>query len=142
MSINVTRAALGGTAAAAIRIVGHRVLDAVWFTRAADSGSRTVAFIGLQLIIGLATVCLYALMRPRFRGAASTAIAAGLLTWAMASLAWSLTVVMGSVPWTMYVVRVFASLPVALIAALVGASLYRESRAVHARASAVARTTV
>jgi hypothetical protein len=141
MPINAARVLLGGTAAAAIRVVGQRVLDAVLFTDAVASGSTTVVLFALQLLIGFATVWIYAVMRPRFGATARTGIAAGVVTWAIAALAWSLTVVMGSVPLTMYLTRVVAALPIALMAALVGARLYRETDAVRARAAVVSPST-
>ena len=155
MSINGARVLLGGSAAGAVRVVGHRVLDTVMFAgvhpygnehyrwvsaSAAALGSTTLVFIGLQLIIGCATVWLYDAIRPRFGGAARSAITAGVLTWAIAAVAWSLTVVIGAVPLTTYVARVFASLPIALVAALVGASLYRDRHAARARAAGVSPT--
>ena len=142
MPISTARALLGGAAAGAIRVVGLRELDAVVFTGAVSFGSTPVSFIAQQLIIGVATVYLYAVMRSRFRGWARTAIAAGVLTWAIAALAWSLTVVMGSVPLTIYLTRVFTALPIALIAALAGTRLYRETDVGRARAAAVSSTTV
>jgi len=139
--VNTARVLLGGTAAGAIRIVAHLVLNDALVTSAAPFDSTMVAFFVLQLLIGFATVWVYAVMRPRFGGAARTAIGAGLLTWVLAALAWSLTVIMGSVPWTIYLMRVFASLPIALIAALAGASLYRERDSVRAHAAVVSRPT-
>jgi len=160
MPINAPRALLGGITAGATRIAGQGLLDSALltafhgsagarldpsFARALTSSTGTVGIMTIQLLLGIATVFLYAAMRPRFGGGSRTAIGAGLATWAAAAALWSVTVMLHLVPWMAYLTRVAVALPISLVAALAGARLYRELDATGARfrknTSAV-RTTV
>jgi len=144
MPINAPRALLGGIAAGATRISGQGLLDAVllpafhWsagarfnpsFASGLTSPAARVGVMTIQLLLGIATVFLYAAMRPRFGGGSRTVISAGLAAWAFAAALWSVTVLLHVVPLTVFLTRVAVALPISLVAALAGAGLYREPAA-------------
>jgi len=159
MPINAPRALLGGIAAGATRIAGQGLLDAALlpafhgsagarlnpaFASALTSSAGTVGVMTIQVLLGIATVFLYAAIRPRFGGGSRTVISAGLAAWALASALWSVTVLLHLVPLTVFLARVAVALPISLVAALAGTRLYREPDATGAwlrRNTIAARTT-
>lgn len=134
MSIDISRTLLGGMAAGVTRVAGHGFLDVITAsmmiqaegvrvapTAGTPAATVTTIALAIQFFIGVATIYLYAAMRPRFGAGARTAVGAGLLTWGAAALLWSVTVMVGLVPLTAFVLRASALLPIALVAALIGA---------------------
>jgi hypothetical protein len=142
MGINVERVVLGGIAAGAIRLVGEGVLRTLVLGSLAEpelsrlrpallagatSPAGIAATVAINLLLGVALVFLYAAMRPRFGLGLGTAVRAGLTLWAVASLVNLNMGVIGVFSWGFLAVRVLATLVPGLIAACVGAWLYRET---------------
>ena len=104
------------------------------------SGGAIVIFNIWGFLVGIATVWLYAAIRPRYGAGLKTAIRAGLVTWAVAVFLPNL----GNYPLGLFPTRLLViSSTVALVeivgATLVGAWLYKEeevvSQAVHRAAA-------
>lgn len=75
---------------------------------------------------GIATVCLYAAIRPRFGPGPSTAAIAGTSVWFLTSwihLVWAL---FSAAPVTVALVPLVVNLPLVVLAGLAGARLYKE----------------
>lgn len=90
------------------------------------SGGVTAGFILLDFVIGVLIVLTYAAIRPRFGPGPGTAIKAGLLVWAVGTANWAFTSVMGLFSWGFFAMGLGGALVNALIAAYVGARLYKE----------------
>jgi len=75
---------------------------------------------------GIATVWLYAAIRPRFGPGPKTALIAGMGVWFLTSWIHVLWAVFTSVRLTVVITPVAASLPIVMLAALAGARLYKE----------------
>jgi hypothetical protein len=85
-----------------------------------------VVVVVTGFVQGIATVCLYAAIRPRFGAGPRTAVIAGSSVWFFSSwmhLVWALFT---SVPVTVVLVPLVANLPLVVLAGLAGARLYRE----------------
>lgn len=84
-------------------------------------------------LLGIATVWLYAAIRPRYGAGPKTAIRAGLVTWAVAVFLANLgNYPLGLFPARLLVISSIVALVEMVVATLVGAWLYREEMpAVH-----------
>jgi len=138
-SINWSRALLCGLLAAAVWGILYASVHPL--VEVHDSLGRPVlplapfrgATLLLQVVVvvtgfvqGIATVCLYAAIRPRFGAGPRTAVIAGSSVWFFSSwmhLVWALFT---SVPVTVVLVPLVANLPLVVLAGLAGARLYRE----------------
>ena len=89
-------------------------------------------------LLGIAAVWLYAAIRPRYGAGPNTAIRAGLVTWSLAVFLANLgNYPLGLFPTRLLVITSIVSLIEMMVAALVGAWLYKEEGATQAhRASA------
>lgn len=140
--INVGRVVLGGLLAGLIIDIGESVLNG-WLL-AADmtaalqrlnlpdvGGSAIAVFLVLGFALGIATVWLYAAIRPRLGPGVNTALCAGALVWFFAYLYPSIGfAVMGFFPMRLVVIGLAWGLAELLLAAVAGAWLYREPAAV------------
>jgi hypothetical protein len=132
------RVILGGLLAGLVLNIGDYVLYGV--VLAADLGaamqslgkepvgsSQIVQFIVLDFLYGILLVYLYAAIRPRFGPGPRTAVCAGLLLWTAAVLLHALgESAMGLFPARFYVIGTVVALILFPLAALAGASLYKE----------------
>ena len=139
--MNTTRILLGGLLAGLIMNVGEAALHAAVLGDATGQlyvdlhlplpspGIDLAILIGMTFVLGIASVWLYAAIRPRFGAGAKTALVAGLAVWVLAHL-WS-GVYLGS-GYTGIITAKLAWLPViwgfveAPLATLSGAALYKE----------------
>jgi hypothetical protein len=137
--INWSRALLGGLLAAAVWGILYAPVHP--FVEVHDSLGRPVLpltpFRGATLLLrvvvvttgfvqGIATVCLYAAIRPRFGAGPTTAAIAGITVWFLTSwvhLVWALFT---AVPVTVALVPLVVNLPLVVLSGLVGARLYKE----------------
>ena len=78
------------------------------------------------LVLGISTMWLYAAIRPRYGAGPKTAAVAGFALWFFGSWVDVFWAAMGAVPLGALVGPVAANLPVVLVAAVVGAWLYKE----------------
>ncbi len=96
-NINMGRVIIGGLIAGLVINIGEFVLNmpilgAMWseamkaLNRPSLDAEPPTFFILLSLALGLLTVYIYAAIRPRFGAGPLTAICAGLIVWALASL--------------------------------------------------------
>lgn len=90
-----------------------------------NPGLRAIVMI-MPLVLGISTMWLYAAIRPRYGPGPKTAAVAGFALWFFSSWVDASWAAVGAVPLGVLVGPVAASLPIVLVAALVGARLYKE----------------
>ena len=89
--------------------------------------SQGVVFVVITLLLGIATVWLYAAIRPRFGAGPGTAICAGLVVWTLSYLNTAITMgVLGINSMGIVLLVVVWTAIEMIIAAAVGGYLYRE----------------
>jgi hypothetical protein len=137
-SINVGRVIAGGLLAGLVVNIGETILNVVVLAQAMEDvlrarnlpvlgGSAIGGFVFFAFILGIATVWLYAAIRPRFGAGAKTAIIAGLAVWYFAYFyRASATVLMGIYPAKLAAVGVVWGLVEICLASIAGAWLYTE----------------
>ncbi len=137
--INLGRVLLGGLLAGLVMNVSESLLNGVVMAseveaamqsvnRPAVGGGEIAKLVLLTFALGVATVWLYAAIRPRFGIGTKTALLAGLAVWL---LAYFYGAVVGSVtglfPVRLYLIATGWELIATLLAALAGAWLYKEA---------------
>ncbi len=91
-------------------------------------GAAVMVFVVFGFLIGIATVWLYAAIRPRFGPGPKTAIIAGVIVWALAYL-WPAVGdgMINLAPARLYVTAVVWQAVEMIVAALVGGAVYKET---------------
>ncbi len=141
-SINTGRVLLGGLLAGVLINISEFLLHTVVLRRdfeeamrtlnrpSAMTGGQTLVWIIFGFLIGIASVWLYAAIRPRYGPGAGTAARAGLAVWFFGSL---LTAIadsnLGLFPSNVLVVSAVWELVQSVIATILGAWTYKEERA-------------
>ena len=91
-------------------------------------GNQIVVFLLLRMLLGIATVWLYAAIRPRFGAGPKTAMCAGLVVWALSSLYMAINMgVLGMHSMSIVVLGIVWSAIEMMVASAVGGYLYTES---------------
>jgi hypothetical protein len=91
------------------------------------AGNQIAVFVAMTLLLGFATVWLYAAIRPRFGPGPKTAIVSGLVVWALTYLYLAITMgVLGINSMGMVLVGIMWSALEMIVAASVGGYLYSE----------------
>ena len=146
--INLGRVILGGLAAGVVINLIEGVLNGAVLASQWDAALKTlgqheistkqiVAFNVWGFAIGILTVWLYAAIRTRMGAGAKTAMCAGLFVWATAYAAGVFAPLITHVyPVNLVATSLAVEIPEMLIAAVVGAWLYKENSTETARASA------
>jgi len=143
--INVTRVLIGGFVAGLVINIGESVLNG-WLM-AADmeaavarlnlppiGGSAIATFVIMGFALGIATVWLYAAIRPRYGAGVGTALCAGASAWFFAYAYPSIGfLAMGLFPTRLTLIGLAWGLAELLLAAVAGAWLYREESTLGAR---------
>ena len=94
-------------------------------------------FVGLDFVVGVFLVWLYAAIRPRFGPGPATAVKAGLAVWFIAGLMHALfEAPMGLMPTNLIVISTAVMLVACPLAAVVGAKFYTEGAGAGAGAGA------
>ena len=136
--INVARVILGGLLAGLVINLSETILNLVVVAQAMEDAFRAlnrpalgtnaiVGFVLFSFIVGIAMIWLYAAIRPRFGAGPKTATTAGLLVWFFAYLNGSVAMgLMDLFPMKLMAVTTIWGLPEIVIAAVAGASLYKE----------------
>ncbi len=91
-----------------------------------ESGGVMAAFVVIDLLFGILLIWTYAAMRPRFGAGPKTAARAGLQVWLVALLLYLAMTFMGMWAWGYFVSASIAFLVMMIVAAIVGAMLYKE----------------
>lgn len=90
-------------------------------------GGVIAAHLVWSFIVAIATIWLYAAIRPRYGPGAATAVRAGFVAWLFVHATFSLAAgTMGLLPRRIMLISGAWSLPETLLATLAGAWLYRE----------------
>ena len=111
-------ALVGKDFAAAVQAVGGGVPP--------TSAGSLVFLVILNFAIGFWTMWLYAAIRPRYGPGPKTAAVAGLALWVFGSLTDAIWGSFGVIPLGVLLTPVVATLPVIILATMVGAWLYKE----------------
>ena len=90
-----------------------------------SAGLRAIVVL-TPLVLGISTMWLYAAIRPRYGPGPKTAAVAGFALWFFGSWVDAVWAAFGAVPLGVLVGPVAANLPIALVAAVVGAWPYKE----------------
>jgi len=137
-NINVGRVILGGLLAGLVINIGETVLNVFVVAQGMDhalkarnlppvGGGAIAGFVLLAFLLGLATVWLYAAIRPRFGAGAGTAAMAGLAVWFFAYLYKGVGQdLMGFFPAGLTILTLVWGLVEILAGALAGGWLYNE----------------
>jgi hypothetical protein len=137
--INVSRVVLGGLLAGLVIDLAEYVLNGVVLAQDMDAairrlnlppigGSAIAVFLVVGFALGIATIWLYAAIRPRFGAGVRTALCAGAAVWFFAYLYPNIgQVILGLFPPRMITFATIWGLVEILAAAAAGAGLYRES---------------
>ncbi len=121
--LNWRRALLGGVLAAVLWGVLYAPVHPLVEVHT-TLGRPVVVLTGF--VQGIATVCLYAAIRPRFGAGPSTAAIAALSVWFLTSWMHLVWAVFTAVPIADALVPLVVNLPLVVLAGLAGAWLYRE----------------
>lgn len=144
--INLARVLIGGVVAGLVINIGEYVLNMFVVQAEMDAaiarmnlppigGQQIGTFVALAFALGIATVWLYAAIRPRFGPGAGTAACAGATVWFFAYLYPSVgMVVMDMFPAGTTALALVWGLVEVVAGAVLGAWLYQESVPMHARA--------
>jgi hypothetical protein len=136
--INMRRVILGGIAAGVVINVGESILNLVVLGADMEAamarlnlppigGQAIGVFVFMGFVVGILTTWLYAAIRPRFGPGPKTAMCAGAIVWFFAYFYSGLgMVVMGMFTARLMTIAVAWGLVEILVAAVVGAALYKE----------------
>ena len=133
--INWARVILGGIVAAIVSSVLEGVLGSLtrsqWEAAMKNikppGGAVIAAHVLWAFVIGIATIWLYAAIRPRYGPGAATALRAGFAVWLFVHATFSLAAsAMDLLPQKIMLISAAWSLPATLAATLAGARLYKE----------------
>jgi hypothetical protein len=90
-----------------------------------SAGSRAIVVVA-PFVLGITAMWLYAAIRPRYGPGPKTASVAGLALWFIGGWVDVLWAAFGAVPLEVIVAPLAANLPITVVAAIVGAWLYKE----------------
>jgi hypothetical protein len=138
-SINTARVVIGGIVAGLIVNISEILLNIVILGADMNAamarlnlppveGAAIGVFVAMGFALGIATIWLYAAIRPRYSPGPRTALCAGAAVWFFAYAYPSAgSAVMGVFPGRMMVIGVIWGLGEILLAAVAGAYFYKES---------------
>lgn len=133
--INWRRVILGGALAAVVTnvieglltVVMREQFEAAMKNMKAPAGGVMAAHLLWSLVIAVATIWLYAAIRPRYGPGPATALRAGFAVWLFVHATFSLAAgSMELLPKNILLMSLAWSLPQTLVATLAGAWAYRE----------------
>lgn len=135
--INWSRVLVGGLVAGVVLNVVDWAVFGVWLARDFAAAMQAAGkpqpnnmiplFILLDFVYGITLVWLYAAIRPRFGAGAKTAVVAGFVVWFLIAFLHAVgEAPMQLIPQRIYTLSTAAAFLEYPIAAIVGASLYKE----------------
>ena len=136
--INVVRVILGGLLAGLVVNVSETILNVVVVASSMEAALHErnlpplgiqpiIGFVVLAFLLGIATVWLYAAIRPRFGAGPGTAVIAGVAVWFFAYLYSGVgTTLMSFLPAGLMTLTLAWGLVEIVLGALAGAWVYRE----------------
>ena len=107
-------------------LVGRDFLAALPGGHVRMSAGFFAFWIVIELVVGIWTMWLYAAIRPRYGPGPKTAAVAGFALWVIGALADAIWASLGFIPPGVLVAPVATDLPIIIVAAVVGAWLYKE----------------
>ena len=142
-SMNFPRLLIGGLAAGLVINVGEFILNGLILADDLDalrsvlglsppSAIQLAAGSGIMFVYGIALIWIYAAIRPRFGPGPMTAMIAGLTFWVIAYVLFTTTLLAsGMFTARLTLISILWGVVEAPVAALIGASLYREEDGVN-----------
>ena len=139
--INVARVLIGGFVAGLVINIGESVFHAWLFAADLEAalsrlnvppvgGNAIATFVVMGFALGIATIWLYAAIRPRYGAGVNTALCAGAAAWFFASAYPSIGfLAMGLFPTRLTLIGLVWGLVELMVAAVAGAWLYHETEA-------------
>jgi len=142
MAISAGRVFAGGLIAGGVRLVGGGIAQALVLAplfgeeinrnhpRLVATMETTPAKLGMvaiNLLLGIATIYVYAAIRPRFATRVAAVTGAAAPTWLIAVLQWEVTALMGLFSQRHIVVQSLVTLVPVLVGAYAGSLVYREA---------------
>ena len=136
--INIARVILGGLVAGLVINISETILNLMVVAQAMENALRArnldplgmgpiMGFVGFTFLMGIATIWLYAAIRPRFGAGATTAAIAALAVWFFGYVSPALGMaMMGLFSMKLMAVTTVWGLPEIVIASVAGAWLYKE----------------
>jgi hypothetical protein len=107
----------------------HEAASKLNIDMASVETSSMFGWILYDLLMGIATVWMYAAIRPRCGAGAKTAMVAGIFTWIVTRLMFAMYVTNGIYPASIVVSSSIGSLVATLAGAYVGCMMYKEDPA-------------
>ena len=142
MAINVSRVFLGGLIAGVVRIVagaqvqtlviGPLFLEEIARNHPGIAASVAttpgrIQFVAMNLLMGIATIYMYAAMRPRFASRFATVLSAAVPAWLLGTATWGITAAMGLFSWPNVLVQASLTFITVFVAAYLGSSVYKDT---------------
>jgi hypothetical protein len=137
--INTGRVIIGGLVAGIVGDIFGYLVDGLWLAPQWNDGMKALGrteigasqilwFNVIGLVLGIATIWIYAGIRPRFGAGPKTAVLAGLAVWIVGALLpnFSSMWVSGLFSHSLTVMTTAGALVATLIAAVAGAAVYKE----------------
>jgi hypothetical protein len=136
--INVSRVILGGLLAGLVVNVSETILNVVVVASSMEAALHErnlpplgiqpiIGFVVMAFLLGIATIWLYAAIRPRFGAGAGTAVITGVAVWFFAYLYSGVgTTLMSFLPAGLTTLTLAWGLVEIVLAAVAGAWVYRE----------------
>jgi hypothetical protein len=136
--INTMRVLIGGIVAGLVINISEFILNTIVLGADLNAamarlnlppiGGQTIAvFVFMGFVLGIATIWLYAAIRPRYGAGPKTALCAGAAVWFFAYVYSAIGMtVMGMFPTRLMVVGTIWGLAEILAASVIGAALYQE----------------
>jgi hypothetical protein len=143
--INMGRVLIGGLVAGLVmNVIDGVVLANQWSEymrnlgkEAAFSTNQIIGFNLIGFLMGILMIRLYAAIRPRYGAGPATAVRAGIAIWLIGNLLPNATyVIAGLAPANLTYIAMCVGVVEYVVAALVGAWLYKEEDALTARSAA------
>ena len=142
MAINVGRVLLGGLIAGVVRFIGGTVLQMLvigplfleqiarnqpGIAVALERTPARIQFVALNMLMGIATIYMYAAMRPRFTSRFATVLSASVPAWLLVTTAWGVTATMGLFSWTHVLVQASLTFIAVVVSTYLGSTIYKDT---------------
>jgi len=156
MAINAGRVVLGGVIAGVVRLIGGTVVRALvvgplffeelarkqpGIAAAMETTPARIQIVVTNLLMGIATIYMYAAMRPRFASRLAAVLSAAVPAWLLATATWGITAAMGLFSWPQVLVDASLTFITVVVAAYLGSSIYKDTDEVGVASGANVRAT-
>jgi hypothetical protein len=145
MAVNAGRVFLGGLIAGVVRLVAGAAVHALvigplfleevarnqpGIAVALEATPGRIQFVVMNLLMGIATIYMYAAMRPRFASRLATVLSASVPAWLLVTATWGITAAMGLFSWPNVIVQASLTFITVVVSAYLGSSIYKDTEEV------------